>query len=147
MWQIQEESGAKVRFSDRNSNPNSDEDRTVLIRGDTEAAQKAELMIRQIIADMPATVTEEIEVPGYSIGRIIGMHLVFFFGYVIGMCLCLLSQLCHWYVYMSSLSAVSCSSALSSVSSPVAVSCVCVCVFFFGCVFSFCRCLLPWLFH
>ena len=69
--QIQEESGARLHFTDRNSD--GDKDRTVLIRGDTESAQKAELMIRQMLADMPATITEEVEVPGYCIGRIIGM--------------------------------------------------------------------------
>lgn len=70
--EIQEETGAKVSFNDRDGSRDSTEDRTVTIRGKTEDAQKAELMIRKIIADMPTIITEEVEVPAYCLGRIIG---------------------------------------------------------------------------
>lgn len=69
---IQEESGAKVNFMGRDQNSKGDEDRQAIIRGTTEAAQKAEVMIYKMIADMPKIITEEVEVPGYCIGRIIG---------------------------------------------------------------------------
>ncbi|KAK7096171.1 tudor and KH domain-containing protein-like isoform X2 [Littorina saxatilis] len=70
--EIQEETGARVTFHDRDTNRDSKDDRTVIIRGSTEAAQKAELMIHQIISDMPKIITEEVEVPGYCLGRLIG---------------------------------------------------------------------------
>jgi tudor domain-containing protein 2 len=45
----------------------------VIIRGSPQAAQNAEVLIHKIIADMPRIVTEEVQVPGYCVGRIIGM--------------------------------------------------------------------------
>ncbi|KAK3782257.1 hypothetical protein RRG08_008178 [Elysia crispata] len=74
--QIQKESGARVKFFDRDEDkeesgePNGQ--RTLVIFGTAEAAQQAELMIHQIIADIPEILTEEIEVPHYAIGRLIG---------------------------------------------------------------------------
>ncbi|XP_050397075.1 tudor and KH domain-containing protein isoform X3 [Patella vulgata] len=70
---LQEESGARVNFKDESTlSRSSDDNRTVIIRGTSESAQKAELMIRKIIADMPAILTEEIQVPAVALGRIIG---------------------------------------------------------------------------
>lgn len=48
------------------------EDRLLLIRGTNIDAQKAEMEIKRIIAEIPIPLTDEIEVPGESIGRIIG---------------------------------------------------------------------------
>ncbi|KAJ8298883.1 hypothetical protein KUTeg_022943 [Tegillarca granosa] len=67
---IQEESGARVNFQD-DKTTNQDQDRMVVIRGNTESAQNAELLIRKIIADMPVIITEEIFVPSRALGRII----------------------------------------------------------------------------
>ena len=44
----------------------------VVIRGTHESAQQAEIMIRKIIADQPAIVSEVIWVPQRALGRIIG---------------------------------------------------------------------------
>lgn len=70
---IQEESGARVNFQD-DKTTNQDQDRMVVIRGNTESAQNAELLIRKIIADMPVIITEEIFVPSRALGRIIGRN-------------------------------------------------------------------------
>ncbi|XP_025080601.1 tudor and KH domain-containing protein-like isoform X2 [Pomacea canaliculata] len=70
--EIHEMSGAKVYFSDHDSNHTSEEDRLVVIRGTSEEALKAELMIRKIVADVSNIITEEVQVPGYCLGRIIG---------------------------------------------------------------------------
>jgi hypothetical protein len=48
------------------------DDRTAVVRGNLEAAQQAENMIRKIIAELPVLVTEEMSVPGKCLGRIIG---------------------------------------------------------------------------
>ncbi|XP_041356095.1 microtubule-associated protein futsch-like [Gigantopelta aegis] len=69
---IQEKSGARVHFQEENVlSPQEAEERTVTIRGSSDSAQEAELMIRQIIADMADPFTEQITVPGYTLGRII----------------------------------------------------------------------------
>lgn len=70
--EIQEVSGARVNF--RDDNRNSQEERVVVVRGKTEAAQMAENMIRKIITELPVIVTEEMIVPGTCIGRIIGKN-------------------------------------------------------------------------
>ncbi|XP_046545484.1 uncharacterized protein LOC124255630 [Haliotis rubra] len=73
--QIQEESGAKVHFKEENAlSTQKEEERTVVIRGTSDAAQHAELLIRRIIAEMPDIFTEEVRVPGYCLGRIIGRN-------------------------------------------------------------------------
>ncbi|ESO89711.1 hypothetical protein LOTGIDRAFT_124728 [Lottia gigantea] len=70
---LQEESGARVNFKDESSlSRRSDDSRTVIIHGTSASAQQAEIMIRKIIADMPAILTEEIQVPAVALGRIIG---------------------------------------------------------------------------
>ena len=56
----------------RHDNRDTEEDRTAVVRGNLEAAQQAENMIRKIIAELPVLVTEEISVPGKCLGRIIG---------------------------------------------------------------------------
>lgn len=68
--EIQEVSGARVNFKDVVS-PDT-VDRTVVIRGTSNCAQQAELLIRKIIADQPPIVTETIMVPEKTLGRIIG---------------------------------------------------------------------------
>ena len=85
-------------------------------------------MIRQMLADMPATVTEEVEVPGYCIGRIIGMCPCPCHRQLSSVRLSLgpLPWLCHQFV------SVSFSSAVSSVH-------LCL-VLFLGCVISLCPC-------
>lgn len=70
---IQEETGARVNFQD-DKTTKQDQDRMVVIRGNTESAQNAELLIRKIIADMPVIITEEIFVPSRALGRIIGRN-------------------------------------------------------------------------
>ncbi|GFR62170.1 tudor and KH domain-containing protein [Elysia marginata] len=74
--QIQKESGARVKFFDRDeageSGGGPTSQRSLVILGTAEAAQQAELMIHQVIAEIPEVLTEEIEVPHYSIGRLIG---------------------------------------------------------------------------
>lgn len=74
--QIQKESGARVKFFDRGENEEvvdgQNSQRALVIFGTAEAAQQAELMIHQVIADIPEVLEEEIEVPAYSIGRLIG---------------------------------------------------------------------------
>ncbi|KAL8577956.1 hypothetical protein ACOMHN_011507 [Nucella lapillus] len=72
---IQEESGARVMFTDKDSadrGEGGEADRTVLIRGDSQSAQKAEVLIRQVMADMPTVVSELVYVPSYCLGRLIG---------------------------------------------------------------------------
>ena len=60
----------------RDDNRDSEQDRTVVIRGTPEAAQQAEIMIRKIIAEIPEIFTEEMRVPGKCLGRIIGNVVV-----------------------------------------------------------------------
>lgn len=68
--EIQEKTGAKVNFKD--DTQSDDTDRMLVIRGMPESAQSAECMVRQILANMPVIVQEEMEVPNYALGRIIG---------------------------------------------------------------------------
>ena len=48
----------------------------IVIRGTPEGAQKAELMIRKVIADQPVILTEVVHVPQTAVGRIIGIILI-----------------------------------------------------------------------
>lgn len=70
--EIRQLTGARVDF--RDDNRDTEEDRTAVVRGNLEAAQQAENMIRKIIAELPVLVTEEISVPGKCLGRIIGRN-------------------------------------------------------------------------
>lgn len=70
--EIQKASGARVNFKDVSGNRHEAINRTCVIHGTLDAAHQAELMIQQIIADIPEPITEQIEVPGYTLGRIIG---------------------------------------------------------------------------
>ncbi|KAH3753334.1 tudor and KH domain-containing protein-like [Dreissena polymorpha] len=68
--ELQEKSGARMNFKD---NPQGeDADRTLIIRGSAENAQRAECLVREILADVPVLVEEVIMVPQYSLGRLIG---------------------------------------------------------------------------
>ena len=60
-----------MNFKD-DAKDNTDDDRTLLIRGTTESAQIAEYMVRRALADLPVIVQDEVWVPGYCLGRIIG---------------------------------------------------------------------------
>ncbi|KAH9518872.1 hypothetical protein Btru_008505 [Bulinus truncatus] len=76
--QLQKESGARLYFQHKTPNDSGDNcimqsPRTLFIQGSPECAQQAELMIYQIIANIPENVTELIKVPpSYTIGAIIG---------------------------------------------------------------------------
>ncbi|XP_059141183.1 tudor and KH domain-containing protein-like [Physella acuta] len=72
--QIQKESGARLHFKDKENENEKKENRTVVIIGNTESAQQAELMIQQIISGIPEMLTEEVEVPSYSLGCLIGKN-------------------------------------------------------------------------
>ena len=69
-FQLQEESGARINMKDNESRLESV--RTVIVRGTTEQAQKAEYLIHKIVADVPQRVEEVIYVPTFAVGRIIG---------------------------------------------------------------------------
>ncbi|XP_064645096.1 tudor and KH domain-containing protein-like isoform X2 [Lineus longissimus] len=71
--QVAQETGARIHFRDRDGdNDEEGPDRIVLIRGNMESAQNAELKIRKIIAEQPDVVVEEIHVPQRMLGKIIG---------------------------------------------------------------------------
>lgn len=63
---------ARLNFKDKDTE--FGKDRILIIQGTQEGAQKAELMVRQIIADQPEIVTTIVQVPNYSVGRIIGRN-------------------------------------------------------------------------
>ncbi|XP_074658968.1 tudor and KH domain-containing protein-like [Tubulanus polymorphus] len=77
---IENESGAKLDFDrDTSSSSNRRENaekliRIATIRGKRENAQKAEELLRELIAEQPDIVEEHIHVPQYTIGRIIGRN-------------------------------------------------------------------------
>ena len=68
--QIQERTGAKVKFRDDDK---EQEERVLLVRGTHESSQKAELIIKKIIADQPPIIEDTITVPNRCLGRIIGI--------------------------------------------------------------------------
>ncbi|KAI8493624.1 hypothetical protein Bbelb_285450 [Branchiostoma belcheri] len=70
---VQEVSGARLNFRDE-SGLDDTEDRVVLIRGAPEKAQEAERLIHKIIADQPVILSEEIHLPQRALGRIIGKN-------------------------------------------------------------------------
>lgn len=71
-----------MQFKDRDTKErDGDEARTVTIRGTPEAAQLAELRVREVIANLPVIRSEEIYVPVKCLGRIIGE-----FAYIVGLC-------------------------------------------------------------
>ena len=47
-------------------------ERTLIIRGTSEQAQRAEYLVHQIVADVPKKLEEDIYVPTRAVGRIIG---------------------------------------------------------------------------
>ncbi|XP_072019812.1 tudor and KH domain-containing protein-like [Amphiura filiformis] len=69
--QIQEESGARVRFQGE-SGLKEEEDRVVIIRGSPENAMMAEQLLNKCISEQPVIDTVEIYLPQRAIGRIIG---------------------------------------------------------------------------
>ncbi|KAI8785978.1 tudor and KH domain-containing protein [Biomphalaria glabrata] len=74
--QIQKETGARLHFKEKTQNGDNSSNnlspRTLSIQGSPECAQQAELMVYQIITSIPEVLTEQIQVPSYSIGAIIG---------------------------------------------------------------------------
>lgn len=82
--QVQDVTGARIQFKD---DQNPDEDRICVIRGTEETAQKAEMIIRRMIAEEPPIVEEMITVPQRCVGRIIGKHLIAFGSACIGVTL------------------------------------------------------------
>ena len=69
--QVQAESGARIHFKDEAA---TDTERVLLVRGNQESAQKAEMMIKQIIHDIPEVHTIDIFVPQRFLGRLIGKN-------------------------------------------------------------------------
>ncbi|BFZ14053.1 hypothetical protein BsWGS_17092 [Bradybaena similaris] len=75
---IQTETGARMHFQSKENGKagSGDSDSkascTLVIQGTPQSAQQAELMVHQLIAELPVILTEEIELPSYAIGRIIG---------------------------------------------------------------------------
>ena len=67
---IQKESGARLNFKDDEDEESPE--RTAIVRGEREKAKKAELLIKQVIAQQPVITTEEVYVPKEACGRIIG---------------------------------------------------------------------------
>ena len=69
---IQKSTGTHINFKDDNRTQDKDGTRTIVIRGLAESAQKAEIIIRQFVANMPVVLTEVMFVHSSALGRIIG---------------------------------------------------------------------------
>merc|ERR1712142_746154 len=69
--QVQAESGARIHFKDEVA---TDTERILMVRGNQESAQKAEMMIKQIIHDIPEVHTIDLFVPQRFLGRLIGKN-------------------------------------------------------------------------
>ncbi|CAG5116492.1 unnamed protein product, partial [Candidula unifasciata] len=75
---IQKETGAWMHFQGKGNgqagsgDSSNNSSRILVIQGTPESAHQAELLVHQVIAETPTVLTEEIEVPRYAIGRIIG---------------------------------------------------------------------------
>ncbi|XP_012945877.1 tudor and KH domain-containing protein [Aplysia californica] len=71
--EIQKSCGARVTFKDRGvGDGDGGSHRVAVIYGTLDAAHQAELLIQQVIAEVKEPITEQVDVPGYSLGRIIG---------------------------------------------------------------------------
>ncbi|XP_069102961.1 tudor and KH domain-containing protein-like [Argopecten irradians] len=70
---LQEQTGTRICFQD-DSKREPGKDRVLVIRGSTNQAQEAELLVRKTIREMPTVITEEIQVPIKALGRIIGRN-------------------------------------------------------------------------
>ena len=68
---VQAESGARIHFKDEVA---TDTERILMVRGNQESAQKAEMMIKQIIHDIPEVHTIDLFVPQRFLGRLIGKN-------------------------------------------------------------------------
>lgn len=71
--EIQKTTGTRINFKDDNKS-DKDSQRTIIIRGSAESAQRAELIIRELVANMPVVLTEVMFVPSSALGRIIGRN-------------------------------------------------------------------------
>lgn len=71
--EIQKTTGTRINFKDDNKS-DKDSQRTMIIRGSAESAQRAELIIRELVANMPVVLTEVMFVPSSALGRIIGRN-------------------------------------------------------------------------
>ena len=74
---IQQKTECRINFKDKNATHNKDDgndmvEKTLLIRGSSANAQKAELEIKRLILDNAMPLTEEYLVPDFACGRIIG---------------------------------------------------------------------------
>ncbi|KAL4233290.1 Far upstream element-binding protein 3 [Mactra antiquata] len=69
--QLQERAGVRMNFKAHDDKEEA-ENRILQIRGSAKAAQTAECLVREIIAEIPEILQEEIKVPRYCLGRIIG---------------------------------------------------------------------------
>ena len=67
---VQDATGARIQFKDDQSSEEAE--RTVVVRGQQDAAQRAEMIIRRMLAEIPPVVSETITVTDKAIGRIIG---------------------------------------------------------------------------
>uniref|UniRef100_K1PLM8 Tudor and KH domain-containing protein n=1 Tax=Magallana gigas TaxID=29159 RepID=K1PLM8_MAGGI len=65
---IQKTTGTRINFKDDNKS-DKDSQRTIIIRGSAESAQRAELIIRELVANMPVVLTEVMFVPSSALGR------------------------------------------------------------------------------
>ena len=68
--EIQEDSGARLNMKD--GEPRTSDERTVIVRGTAEQAQRAEYLIHKIVAEVPRKIDEDVYVPMRAVGRIIG---------------------------------------------------------------------------
>lgn len=70
---LQTDTGTRICFQD-DMKREPGQDRVLVIRGTTEKAQQAEIIVLKVISDMPTILTEEMMVPVQSLGRIIGRN-------------------------------------------------------------------------
>ncbi|XP_056002323.1 tudor and KH domain-containing protein homolog isoform X2 [Ostrea edulis] len=70
--EIQKNTGTRINFKEDGRSKEDDSTRTMIIRGTAESAQRAELVIRDFVANMPVILTEVMSVPSSALGRIIG---------------------------------------------------------------------------
>ena len=73
--QIQEESGARVRFQDE-SGLKEEDDRVVIIRGSPENAMMAEQLLNKCMSEQPVIESVEMYIPQRAVGRVIGMNAI-----------------------------------------------------------------------
>lgn len=83
VWQIQKNTGTRINFKEDGRSKEDDSTRTMIIRGTAESAQRAELVIRDFVANMPVILTEVMSVPSSALGRIIGRFFSYMYIYIL----------------------------------------------------------------